>query len=1085
MKQTDQQKRQLPVAASNRARTWLVGCMATMVFLMAAAILLVPRFIDFPLIKQQIQTAVLEQTGGQIDYQGIDLSFFPRLSIELRQVSLAISHLEGSVAALRISPELLPLLTGKLRLAGLELETPSLNLQLPDRIPQEPADLTLPLSEMGKSLTMTTAPFNQAIDGLEMQVSDARLSVARGKGKFIEIEGLSLKSGISIGNPGSARANLQAKCSELNIHRNGQAESIKDLSLSVDFQMADDRMTVKLDQLVLAEPDLELTGNLTLAPTSPAITLNLYGAGIDVDATRDSALTLAGETGPIEDIFDYLRGGRVPQISFYSHGDTLADLGNLSNILIKGRLQDGRISVPEIKLDLAEVSGDVVISKGVLQGTGLSTRLETSTGRDGSLQIGLTDENDVFQLDLLLKADLAETRSVLQRVLDAPSFTAELEKFTNLQGTCQGKLTLGDSLHDIKAKINVSELKLAADYQRVPLPIAITQGQFTFIKNQLDLKKFSGSLGKSQFADLSGQFLWKTDLSLDIISGRFDLDMTELYPWLASLEGLRDKLGEIKQVTGGVALANLALKGKVARPSAWQITTTGTVKDLSVSTEALPEKISITDGGFAFDSQQMTFKKIRTSNQDAALVISGTLHGFPQQIEKIELSMGGSMGPKSVTWLSEKLNVPESYAIHAPLSISNAQFSWQPDSTTSFKGLVSIDKGPAITADIEYLPEHLQVKQLHIKDQYSDAGLVYSLREEQHDFGFTGHLQHETLQNVFIDNHFSSGRLEGDFTVSVPQDERTKVTTTGQLTGEKLPVPLPSGDILDIDQVTLKADGPQIKVDITKFTWQSFTWEPVKGTVSLSRGRADIRLSNARLCGINSPGVLSVIGDEFSLDMNLHGKDLDVATSYTCLTDGRVKATGSLDFSSRITAKGKMGQMIESLKGPLEMTLSNGVIEHDKLVTRTLAVINVTEIVKGRLPDIRSKGFAFTTMTLQGYFKNGKLIIEKYYMDGETLDLLGYGEIDLDEKTLEAQVLAAPFKTVDRIVKIIPGVNYLLAGSLVAIPVSIKGPQDDPKVNVMSVSAVSSSLYNLAERTITSPFKLIEKINPWKKRNNE
>ena len=98
--------------------------------------------------------------------------------------------------------------------------------------------------------------------------------------------------------------------------------------------------------------------------------------------------------------------------------------------------------------------------------------------------------------------------------------------------------------------------------------------------------------------------------------------------------------------------------------------------------------------------------------------------------------------------------------------------------------------------------------------------------------------------------------------------------------------------------------------------------------------------------------------------------------------------------------------------------------------------------------------------------------------DGETLDALGEGEVDLVQKTVDIELLAAPFQTVDTVVKNIPGVNYLMAGSLVAIPVSIKGPLDNPKVRVMSASSVGSSLLRLGERTIKSPLKLIEKFVP-------
>lgn len=1069
----------------NRIRTWLWGCVAILLLLMVAARLIVPRLIDFASVKQKIQTVVTERTGGTIDYRGIGLSYFPRPSIELRQATLAIPELaEGRVAAVRISPELIPLLIGDLRLARIELDTPQLRLQLPDTQPKAPPARPPALTDMGKSLAVAVAPVGPAIRGLALQVDNGQLAIARNTQKLVKIEGLSLQSEMSMAGPDSIKAILQAKCAELKIYRNGHPEMVKGLSLSSNVEMAGDSLTVKLDRLALAEPALALTGDLSLPPTAPA-RLNFSGADIDVDATRKTALALAGDTTPIKQIFDYLRGGQVPQISFTSHGRTLSELGDLNNILIKGRLQDGKVSVPGISLDLTEVFGEVVVDQGILQGTGLTASLDESTGRDGSLKIGLTKENDLFQLDLMMSVDLAETQSILHRVIRAPAFTAELEKIANLRGTGQGKLTLGDSLHDIKAKIEVSEIKLSADYQRVPLPISVEQGQFTFGKERLDLAQFSGSLGKSQFAGLSGRLLWGNDLSIEISSGRFDADMTELYPWLASLEGLRDTLQKMKKVTGRLALSTLLLKGEVSRPSAWQFTSTGTLQDLSIDTEAFPDIINIASGGFTVDTQQLTFAELRASGQDAALTLSGSIKGFPQRLEKIELSLDGSMGPKSVKWLSGRLKVPESYAIRAPLSISKARISWQSDSTTSFNGLVTLDKGPAITADVDYQPKQLQVNRLHIKDQYSDADIIFNLDKKQYDFKFIGQLQHETLQNIFVDNQFSSSRLEGDFSVTVPQSEQSKVTTTGQLTGENLLIPLSSDDKVDIEQIKLAADGSQVTFDITKLTRKNLTWEPVEGTVTFDRDRTEIRLAGAKLCGINSPGRFSFSEDEFSLDLNLAGKGLDVATSYTCLTEGRVRATGSLDFSSKVTAEGKMHELVKNLKGPLQLTLKNGVIKQAEWVSRTLEVLNVTEIVKGRLPDLRTQGFAYTTMTLQGEFKNGKLIIHELFMDGETLELVGYGEIDLEDETLEVQLLAAPLKTVDTVVKYIPGVNYLLGGSLVAIPVSITGTLDDPQVEVMSASAVSSSLYNLAKRTIAAPFKLIEQINPWGKRNNK
>jgi hypothetical protein len=188
--------------------------------------------------------------------------------------------------------------------------------------------------------------------------------------------------------------------------------------------------------------------------------------------------------------------------------------------------------------------------------------------------------------------------------------------------------------------------------------------------------------------------------------------------------------------------------------------------------------------------------------------------------------------------------------------------------------------------------------------------------------------------------------------------------------------------------------------------------------------------------------------------------------------------TGTLDFSGKISSQGKIGELITNMQGPLEMNFTKGVIEQDKWLARTLEVLNVTEIVKGKLPNLTRAGFAYSTITLQGSFKGDKLIIEKLAMDGDTLDVIGNGELDFGQETVNLELLAAPFQTIDTVVKNIPGVKYLLAGSLVTIPISIKGHQADPKVRVMSASSVGSSLLGLGERIIKSPLRLIETMTP-------
>ncbi len=965
MRHSEQTPKQPSILAHHPGRIWLLGGVVCLLFLLATTILFAPRFLASPSIKQKIQSAVAEKTGIRLDYQAIDLSYFPRPGIELQGISLTLAkQIQGTIASLRISPRLLPLLTGDVRLSALNVDAPQLSITLADAKLDTTAKQPLTLTELQEALSMAGKAAGPLLSDLQATVSNAQLVIIQSRKKLVTMAGLSLQGGITITDLNTAQATLKTKIKELNISHQAHAETIKDISLSGTIQMSADKMTVTLEQLHLGEPSLALTGELLFSPTEPNLSLHLFGSNIDVAASRTTTLALAGDTTPIKEIFGYLRGGQVPQISFTSYGENLSDLAQLDNIIIKGQLQDGRISVPEIKLELTEVDGDVLISKGILQGTRLSTRLKNSTGQNGSLQIGLTENNDLFKLELALN----------------------------------------------------------------------------------------------------------------------DADLAEIYPWLASLEGLHDQLQKIQQISGRIDMSLLKLQGMLNKPSAWEITSTGTLNNISIKTELFPDTISLTSGEFAMNSQQLSFKKIKAGSQDTALTISGSIKGLPGQLDRLYLALDGRMGAQFFKWLSTQFKLPDTYALHTPFNISATSISWQPDSTTSFKGLVTIENGPAITADVNSSPNRLQLHQLSVKDRYSDATIIFDHINNQRDFKFTGRLQHETLQTLFVSTAFSNGRLEGNLAVSVPPSGQSAVTVVGQLTGDNLPLVLPSSDRVDLDHVTLQGDGDEIKVDIDRLTWEDLALTPVKASVSFNNNSTVIKFIEARLCGIDSPGTISTNGDTFSVDMALTGQNLDVATSYNCLTQGRVKMTGSLAFSSKIKATGQKNRLITLMQGPLQMTFSNGVIQQDKMLSRLLEVLNVTEIIKGRLPNLTSNGFPYKTMTLQGRLQNGRLTIDKYHMDGETLDLLGKGEINLEKQTIDMQLLAAPFQTANTIVKSIPGVNYLLAGSLVSIPVNISGPLTDPKITVLSASAVSSSLLNLAKRTLESPFKLLDALNPWSKK---
>jgi hypothetical protein len=120
-------------------------------------------------------------------------------------------------------------------------------------------------------------------------------------------------------------------------------------------------------------------------------------------------------------------------------------------------------------------------------------------------------------------------------------------------------------------------------------------------------------------------------------------------------------------------------------------------------------------------------------------------------------------------------------------------------------------------------------------------------------------------------------------------------------------------------------------------------------------------------------------------------------------------------------------------------------------------------------------------MTARAEIKGGKLLMQECSIDGVSMGIACEGKIDFAEKKINLTVLVAPFKTVDRIVDIIPLVGHVLGGHLISIPFQAKGDLKDPTVLPLPPKAVGSGVLGILERTLKLPITIIQPVFPDKK----
>ena len=921
---------------------WVIKGAAAFLVLLLVFLLLLPKLINLEPIRERILADLSKKVGCEIRFQRADLSFLPRPHMVIYQGSLSISEdISGIIKSLTVYPEILPLLTGELRIASVLVEGPDFKVRLPKTpFKDQKRQKAFPLKAIEEKMAPLLAP-------LAMDVPSPIVSVEGGK---IELS-----------------------------KENRMCFLFRDIQADIKFQQ--DKL--KIDSTCKSNICENISFKGWLDPAaSPQISLELEGREVDVPSIREAILTLAGDVPVTRDIFDIVKGGKVPLITVNAKGNTIADLRKTENIVIKGSMVNGKIFIPGPDLDLDDVNGEAVISKGILEGKNLEAGLGNSRGHEGRLKLGFEGENAPFHLDILIDADLAQLPPVLKRLVKTRSFAKEIALIKDLKGKATGRLVLGESTAVSKTSVSVSEFHVSANYQRIPFPLEISGRHFSYNGTEINVENVSSKLGKSSLSKLSGRINWKEQPYLEVESGKADISLD------------------------------------------------------------------------------------------------------------------------AIQWLSKLIHMPPELNLRSPLSILQSRLVWEKGVKTAFKGDLVVQNGPNISMDIYQNPEELVIKDLLIRDEKSHASFSFNFKNREIGLGFSGQLAKKTVNEVFTGEYFMAGWITGNFKAQILMDQPLKSSARGSLAAKNIMLHLKRMAPVKIESISLNAIDDKIHVEPTIINWENnhitlggdvsfsekgfmidiglstdnLTLNPLRASISLKPEGFDVEVTEANLCGISMPGFLKITHSDLSLDLKPIAENQELNSTATCLLDKKMKVVGKFDLKGEVKAQGKAEELISSLRGGVEFTAMDGRIYHYNLLSRVLDLLNVAEIFSGKLPDLEKEGFEYNALLITAKFQNGKLVLKKTVLDGPTVTLTGRGYIDFLNKKMDLTLLVAPLKTIDRIIRKIPLIRYITQGTLVSIPVNIKGDLKDPKVIPIPPSAVGSELLGIMERTLMLPVHVIQPI---------
>ncbi|MDH4164618.1 MAG: AsmA-like C-terminal region-containing protein [Nitrospirota bacterium] len=267
-----------------------------------------------------------------------------------------------------------------------------------------------------------------------------------------------------------------------------------------------------------------------------------------------------------------------------------------------------------------------------------------------------------------------------------------------------------------------------------------------------------------------------------------------------------------------------------------------------------------------------------------------------------------------------------------------------------------------------------------------------------------------------------------------------------------------------------------LRLELGSLSYGTYALQHVNATLHVNPDGIQLQVGRATFCGISLAGSLAQTGKDLALRVRPTAAGLDLEPALACALGKDLRISGKADLSADLAAQGPAAALLDNLSGPVRISAKDGEILQATILTRVLALLNITDIVAGEYAGKEKGGVRYRSLTARAELKRKSVIVHEFVMDSEVMDLTGAGSIDFAANTLDLTLLAAPIKTGNRLIRKIPLVRDILSDSLIAIPVSVSGPAGDPSVMILPPSAVGEGLINITKRTLQLPFRIIEPV---------
>ncbi|MEW6374773.1 MAG: AsmA-like C-terminal domain-containing protein [Thermodesulfobacteriota bacterium] len=194
----------------------------------------------------------------------------------------------------------------------------------------------------------------------------------------------------------------------------------------------------------------------------------------------------------------------------------------------------------------------------------------------------------------------------------------------------------------------------------------------------------------------------------------------------------------------------------------------------------------------------------------------------------------------------------------------------------------------------------------------------------------------------------------------------------------------------------------------------------------------------------------------------------------------KVMVTGRVHINKvELRGEGEDFQKVkESLNGGLRLELENGVIERFNILAKIFSILNVSQLLRGRFPDLATKGLPYHQIIGNLHVKDGIASTEDLVLDSDAMRITFFGKVDLGKNLIDAKIGIHPLVTIDMVLSNVPVAGYILTGkdkAFLSYVYEVKGNLDDPKIEAIPIKSLGGGFIGIVKRLLETPLRPFQK----------